>query len=491
MKKLLFLLLILTSTSLQCSEMSFEEFKALGEQNQANQNIMTHKETEQKKLRGFIETTKKQIISKIQTIIKRNQIIQKLNPTNLNIQIKYRAYCKKLNLAIQLIKDHQFKSAFDSLRVLSTESNNLKLTNNYLQNILNVISNNLFDITELPNDISDIITSYIKPYKYEETQLTFTGSSNFNYSPDNKYIVVSYYADDSNKVGIFIGGAKIVDSQTGELVKTLEGTYNIVIKDRVNSYGNNGNTITQIVWSPNGLYIAACSSNGIFIWDVNSGKLIKHLEAEFTTSYTSDLSWSNDSSKILGASFMHHLNVYDLETNQITTINEICKPYKIFRLPDSNIFAITGLITRKVTIFNLNDNSIKVIYDSEPAIGQKRDSGHNTDINTVAWSKNGILAFGDICTIKLYKLTNGSYKEFLSLEGHERAIGSLNFSQDSSKLVSASWDGRINIWDVNTGEIIDTIQESSHIYNVQWTPCGNNIIFNSWEKIKFIGKTLE
>ena len=38
------------------------------------------------------------------------------------------------------------------------------------------------------------------------------------------------------------------------------------------------------------------------------------------------------------------------------------------------------------------------------------------------------------------------------LEGHNQWIGSVTFSPDGSRLLSASMDGDIRLWDVQTGE---------------------------------------
>ena len=44
-----------------------------------------------------------------------------------------------------------------------------------------------------------------------------------------------------------------------------------------------------------------------------------------------------------------------------------------------------------------------------------------------------------------------------TLKGHLGSVISVSFSSDNTKVVSGSYEGKINIWDVKEGRILNTL----------------------------------
>ena len=63
----------------------------------------------------------------------------------------------------------------------------------------------------------------------------------------------------------------------------------------------------------------------------------------------------------------------------------------------------------------------------------------------------------------------------MSLRGHTLYVISVDFSPDSSLLVSGSWDRSIRIWDVSTGEEIKNITARGQVDAVLFMPDGKSI----------------
>ena len=62
----------------------------------------------------------------------------------------------------------------------------------------------------------------------------------------------------------------------------------------------------------------------------------------------------------------------------------------------------------------------------------------------------------------------GSHKSLLS--GHRYIVTSLSFSQDGTLLISGSWDGTINVWDIQTGGIAKSFHSFDRVLSVSISP---------------------
>ncbi|MGV6860893.1 MAG: caspase family protein [Putridiphycobacter sp.] len=62
-----------------------------------------------------------------------------------------------------------------------------------------------------------------------------------------------------------------------------------------------------------------------------------------------------------------------------------------------------------------------------------------------------------------------SREKFRTLVGHTQTISDIDFSEDGKKMVSASWDGNLKIWDVLTGMLTAKVSfKNNPIYAVKW-----------------------
>ena len=64
-----------------------------------------------------------------------------------------------------------------------------------------------------------------------------------------------------------------------------------------------------------------------------------------------------------------------------------------------------------------------------------------------------------------------------SFNGTLDGITATSFSPDGSKLASSGIDGVIRIWDAATAQIMTTIEAGAPIFDVQWSPSGNAIVY--------------
>lgn len=89
--------------------------------------------------------------------------------------------------------------------------------------------------------------------------------------------------------------------------------------------------------------------------------------------------------------------------------------------------------------------------------------------------------------IYLYNVNDWSL--IASMEGHTGTITSLDFDMEGKWLVSGSRDKSVKLWDVSTGLMLKTnqIDFSQGIYQVKFTPNGDQIGVVSWELVPEYG----
>lgn len=95
-------------------------------------------------------------------------------------------------------------------------------------------------------------------------------------------------------------------------------------------------------------------------------------------------------------------------------------------------------------------------------------------VRTVKFSPGSTLlaAAGDSTLISLYDTKSG--EGVALLRGHEAWITSLDWSYTGQYIVSASLDGKVKIWDVETRQCVCTMVdgEGRGIWSVKWLPKG-------------------
>jgi WD40 repeat protein len=131
--------------------------------------------------------------------------------------------------------------------------------------------------------------------------------------------------------------------------------------------------------------------------------------------------------------------------------------------PDNNVLASSGY--REVKLWRRPKDVQKF---NLPAIGHQA-------VLAVAVSPDGKwwALSGDDGTIILCSPVTG--KSVKKLSGHKRAVDSLSFSPDSSKLASGSSDHTIRVWDVPKGKLLCQAETAAKVNAVTWTVDGTQI----------------
>jgi len=148
--------------------------------------------------------------------------------------------------------------------------------------------------------------------------------------------------------------------------------------------------------------------------------------------------------------------------------------------PDGEKFAV-GTNSKALKIYNMQSLFSVQERDEERQIEQifEKNNHHYGSIYSVDWSNTGryIATGSNDKLIKVISVPNfKTDKELmeLKLSGHKGIVRSIAFTQDDTRLLSASTDHTIKVWDVQQGEEIRTLQgHENAVYCLQVSGDGN------------------
>lgn len=228
--------------------------------------------------------------------------------------------------------------------------------------------------------------------------------------------------------------------------------------------------IRDIAWSPDGEMIAY--SIGQEICDIPNGYqvlIINSVSSEMIWDFPldrclfSDLDWSPDSTRVAGASWdTLGFRVWDVSTGEMVAIaiSGSQGHYSIDWHPYQNSVFSTTLGTRG-SVFDAATGE-RLMYLNTPATSA---SWHpdGTKLASVSYYENDVY-ITDVASGVIEK----------TLTGHTDILFSVDWSPDGEKLASVSDDGRVNIWDAQTSQLLRSL-EISGAREAEWHPNSRQI----------------
>ncbi|OQE07888.1 hypothetical protein PENFLA_c154G04290 [Penicillium flavigenum] len=147
----------------------------------------------------------------------------------------------------------------------------------------------------------------------------------------------------------------------------------------------------------------------------------------------------------------------------------------------------------------------KTVRVWDPATGQCASilEGHSGPVSSIAWSQDGsrLASASDDKTVRIWDPATGQCALILEghsgpdpatgqcasiLEGHSGSVNSIAWSQDGSRLASASYDNKVKIWDPATGQCALTLEgHSGPVNSIAWSQDGSRLASASYDnKVK-------
>jgi WD40 repeat protein len=234
--------------------------------------------------------------------------------------------------------------------------------------------------------------------------------------------------------------------------------------------GPEGNSTSwKLRWSPDGTMIAVVYFDDVaIIFDSKTGDVIKILGSG--TKKILDIINKDDNSTTRRVSeFDLTTRCWGYTTDPLAPLLRACA-----WSPDNKYLAVAG------------DHRLIQIYNTSTWKKEMELDGHKGSILSLDWSPNGkYLASGEgtdqvlphnqaDCEYAINIWDIFEKKVIFTLKGHEDSIVSLSWSKNGTRLVSASDDRNLKMWDTNNGSLLFTMGEgighSAGVLDVSWSP---------------------
>ena len=220
--------------------------------------------------------------------------------------------------------------------------------------------------------------------------------------------------------------------------------------------------INAIKFSPSGQLLASVGASQISIWDVNTGEI----QRIFPGHYASDIkleiaptsiAFSPDSQYLASSSWSQGLLspdesivVRDVSTGEVVlkiANAEGCR--QVAFDPDGK--TIYGACGFGVTAWSLTAGEKLFSFDTKYAVEAIALSPDGTVMATVDANVSAGQQGEKSNQIQVWQIDAPEPKLLTTLDGHANDIAQLQFTADGKRLVSSSYDGKINVWNWQQG----------------------------------------
>ena len=291
------------------------------------------------------------------------------------------------------------------------------------------------------------------------------------------------------------GAIRLYDVASGASLSPLEGHTTFV---------------NRVIFSPDGGTLASGDGyGGIRIWDVPSGATIHQLQAH--TGFVITLAFSPDGRVLVSGDRSGRVNFWDVDSGELTeTLDwQASEVYSVDFSPDGTVLATGGRdglvhlwdLRSASILYRLSGNlesarNVRFTPDGKSLAAKDWqgkidlwdvESGNLTrsleanvgmaispDGRSVASGTEGIIYLRDIGTDAILRTFEWQTN---TLEWQTADVVSLDFSPDGKTLASGGKYGPIRLWDVNSGELLQTYEgHKNAVHFVAFSPDGSKLV---------------
>ncbi len=256
---------------------------------------------------------------------------------------------------------------------------------------------------------------------------------------------------------------RIWQRRTGKCLKVLSGHMSWV---------------RSVKFSPDGQLLASGSDDQtVRLWDISSGQRIKTLQG-YARGIRS-VAFNPNGQLLASGSEDRTVRIWDLKTEQclITLPGHTGRVWSVAFSADGQMLA-SGSEDHTIRLWHMGTGEcFKILSGYGDGI---HSSGHRDGVHSVAFSPDGQLLASGSCdnTVKLWNVSTGECLE--TLQGHADWVWSVAFSPDGQLLASGSSDFTVRLWNLNTRQCLKILKGHNHwIRSIAFSPDGKTLASSS------------
>jgi len=213
-----------------------------------------------------------------------------------------------------------------------------------------------------------------------------------------------------------------------------------------------GSTITQVQFTPDQQNVAVAIGDGVYIYNLITQAMIKKFDKNMIT--CNSFCFSEDGSKIIIASNDNKIIVWDYNTGDTIRVNYLLGIQQIKKYNENFIIGITAWNSDSLPYLNIIEiPSGSIIRKVQLGDGEYFAISKENNLLSVINYHNGIR------DIELWDLT--TLTKIATLGSHSSHITDLSFSSNGKYLASASSDGIIKIWNIESKTLLKSLSHTS------------------------------
>ncbi|MDJ0569053.1 MAG: hypothetical protein QNJ53_08380 [Pleurocapsa sp. MO_192.B19] len=231
--------------------------------------------------------------------------------------------------------------------------------------------------------------------------------------------------------------------------------------------------INTLKFSPNGKLLASVGASQITIWQVDNGQIERILPGHHATELKMEIAptaiaFSPNSRFLATTTWSQGLLTPDksivvwdtTKGKEVLSIKEQdgCRQI-LFDVEGKVIYGACGL---GVTTWSFPEGEKLFSFATESSLEAIALSPDGQVIATVVANVTEEEQGKQSNKIKLWQLNQGKATLLNTLAGHDNGIAQLEFTSDGKRLVSSSYDGKINVWDWQKGQ---TYRNTNNLYS--------------------------
>jgi WD40 repeat protein len=232
--------------------------------------------------------------------------------------------------------------------------------------------------------------------------------------------------------------------------------------------------------SPNGKFIASASEdNTLKIWDETSGKVQRTLWR-----YTDEINscaFSPDGEQVISASNDGTLKILEVSTGKVKTTLRTGTGSMRERKFNANSVKSCAFSSDGSWVVSASDSSLN-IWDAKTRKQLFTYDGHGYWAKICAFSldRGKIISASSDHTLKVWNiLSEGkrlSLEECLSLKGHINEVNDCAVSPNGYWIISVSFDSTLKVWDAQTGQCMLTFPVDGALFSCAFHPDGEHLV---------------